>query len=116
VLSDQAIAERLEAALAETTDVYVSAGVEPEAYFERLRNDILKHQCVPYAVSAQVMAPGFPGLNIGETLRGFCLAKNRGYWLVYSPERDTFFCFWGSSEQNLGAHGVSGSPLHCWSS
>jgi hypothetical protein len=34
---------------------------------------------------------------------------------VYQRAQDRFYCFWGESPSNLGAHGVSGSPLYCWS-
>jgi hypothetical protein len=34
---------------------------------------------------------------------------------VYQPESDCFYCFWGTDLAALGAHGVFGSPLYCWS-
>ena len=106
---------RLNVALIDTSGVYVNSGVDAASYFEKLRQDIKRHECQPYRVSAKVMPPGFPDIETGAELTGYCLAKRAGYWLVYSPEKDRFYCFWGTDEQNLGAHGVFGSPLYCWS-
>jgi hypothetical protein len=117
VLTNDALAAKLGAALSETSDVYVNAGVDQNEYFARLRKSIKEHQCVPYVVSATVMPPGFPNIEAGTKISGYCVAKDEraGYWLVYSPEADIFYCFWGTTESNLGAHGVLGSPLYCWS-
>ena len=117
MLTNDALAAKLNAALSQTSDVYVNAGVDENEYFEGLRQNIKEHQCVPYLVSATVMPPGFPNINLGTKISGYCVAKDEtaGYWLVYSPEADTFYCFWGTTESNLGAHGVLGSPLYCWS-
>ncbi|MGB5080293.1 MAG: hypothetical protein WBO23_06085 [Burkholderiales bacterium] len=107
--------EKLNAALNDTSDVYVNAGADAAKYFEKLRQDIRRHQCEPYRVTAKVMPPGFPDVELGSELSGLCVAKRDGYWLVYAPESDKFYCFWGTDEQHLGAHGVFGSPLYCWS-
>ena len=117
VLTKDAVVAKLNAALAQTSDVYVNAGVDENEYFERLRRSIRQHQCEPYLLSATVMPPAFPGIEPGRTITGYCVAKNEkaGYWLIYSPDADIFYCFWGTSESNLGAHGVLGSPLYCWS-
>lgn len=61
------------------------------------------------------MPPGFPRTAVGSSISGQCVAHNAGYWLVYQPEQDRFYCFWGTDRNNLGAHGVFGSPLYCWS-
>ena len=106
--------ERLESALMDTADVYVSPGVNRERYFSELITDIRNHICTPFQVSAEVMPPGFPGEGMGSTITGVCVAKRDGYWLVYRPERDCFYCFWGQEADALGAHGVFGSPLYCW--
>jgi hypothetical protein len=34
---------------------------------------------------------------------------------VYQPSENRFLCFWGTSPESLGAHGVVGNPLYCWS-
>ena len=115
VLKSDPAQRKLEAALADASGVYVTPGTEMEAYFEQLREDIRRHQCAPYEIHATVVPPGFPDIAEGETVSGYCVAKRGGYWLVYSSQRDTFFAFWGADEQNLGAHGVYGSPLYCWS-
>lgn len=107
---------RLESALADTSGVYVDAGVDAVAYFRELADDIRAHLCEPFAVTATVEPPGFPDAAVGDTLSGVCVARSdAGYWLVYQPEQDRFRCFWGASEDRLGAHGVYVSPLYCWS-
>lgn len=106
----------LQTALAETSDVYVNAGIDEMEYFEGLRQDIRKNMCEPFEVSAIVQEPGFQDIPVGSTVTGLCLAhSNAGYWLVYQPRLNRFFCFWGTKQGSLGAHGVSGSPLRCWS-
>jgi hypothetical protein len=107
---------KLEASLSETSDVYVNAGVDAAAYFKELANGIRAHMCEPFEVSATVQPPGFPDAAVGSTITGLCLAhRDSGYWLVYQPAQDRFCCFWGASASHLGAHGVYGSPLYCWS-
>lgn len=107
--------KKLEAALSNTSDVYVNAGVDEAAYFADLTDSIRRHICEPFQVSAKVMPPGFDDAAIGSTISGQCVARNAGYWLIYLPEQDRFYCFWGTDSAHLGAHGVSGSPLYCWS-
>lgn len=102
--------------MSDTSDVYVNRDMDAESYFEGLREDIRKHVCTPFEVVAQVMPPGFPDVGVGTTLSGICVAFARGYWLVYNADQDRFYCFWGTQKNSLGAHGVYGSPLACWSS
>ena len=106
---------KLERALTDTSGVYVGAGVDAKSYFSSLASDILAHICMPFPVSATVMHPGFPDAALGSTISGHCVAHRVGYWLVYQPDQDRFYCFWGTDQSNLGAHGVFGSPLYCWS-
>jgi hypothetical protein len=106
---------KLEAALSDTSGVYVNSGVDAESYFTELANSIRSSVCEPFDVSATVMPPGFPDTALGNVISGQCIAHRAGYWLVYQPEQDRFYCFWGESPSNLGAHGVFGSPLYCWS-
>ena len=106
---------RLEAALSDTSDVYVSDDADAESYFADLAADIRRHKCPPFQVSAVVLPPGFPDMPAGSSITGWCLAQRDGYWLTYRPEDDRFYCFWGSRRDALGAHGVMGSPLYCWS-
>lgn len=113
-MSDSLLA-KLELALADTTGVYVNPGVDAASYCAELASDIRKHICSPFPLSATVMPPGFPDAEVGRFVSGQCIAHNAGYWLVYQPEQDRFCCFWGSNQSNLGAHGVFGSPLYCWS-
>lgn len=107
--------EKLEAALSDRSGVYVHAGVDEEVYFSELAEDIRSSQCEPFEVSAVVMPPGFPDAEIGSVISGQCVAQRAGYWLVYQPDQDRFYCFWGTDSKQLGAHGVFGSPLYCWS-
>ncbi len=106
---------KLDEALAETSDVFVGSGTDPARYFSDLAADIRANICDPFAIHATVVEPGFPDTEIGSTISGECVAHKDGYWLVYQPDQDRFYCFWGSDPANLGAHGVSGSPLYCWS-
>ncbi len=107
--------EKLEKALSDTSDVYVNEGVDEQSYFAELAGSIRRHLCEPFQVTAEVMAPGFEDAKVGSTVSGWCVAHNAGYWLVYNSAQDRFYCFWGTDAAHLGAHGVSGSPLYCWS-
>jgi len=114
-VSDVLLTE-LEASLADASGVYVNSGVVAQAYFSDLAADLRSHACPPFPLTATVMPPGFPEAAVGTTISGQCVAHNSsGYWLVYLPEQDQFYCFWGTDRRNLGAHGVAGSPLYCWS-
>jgi hypothetical protein len=95
-------------------DVYTGHVSDRGGYISDARASLMDAICDPFLVSAKVMAPAFPDHPVGEVLRGFCLAQRNGSWLVYVPEEARFYCFWGSSRDNLGAHGISGSPLACW--
>ena len=107
---------KLEAALTYTCGVYVNTGVDAQAYFSGLAADIRAHACSPFPLAATVMPPGFPDAAVGTSISGQCVAHNSsGHWLVYQPDKDQFYCFWGTDRGNLGAHGVFGSPLYCWS-
>jgi hypothetical protein len=105
----------LKKSLTNTADVYVNERVDAERYFVDLASDIWSHRCSPFPLSATVMAPGFPDAVEGSVISGQCVAHHEGYWLVYQPQQDRFLCFWGADKNNLGAHGVLGSPLYCWS-
>jgi hypothetical protein len=107
----------LNAALAKGhEDVYINAGVDEDKYIAGIEANLRAHLCEPYQVSAEVMEPGFPFAEVGESISGTCIAEHaQGYWLVYQEERNRFLCFWGTERNALGAHGVYGSPLYCWS-
>ena len=106
---------RLESVLSDRTGVYIVAGVDADAYIAELAADIRANSCTPFPLSATVMPPGFEDAPPGAVISGQCVAHRSGYWLVYQPERDRFYCFWGEDRSNLGAHGVEGQPLYCWS-
>ena len=110
-----ALLEKLDAALADTSRVFVGKGVDPETYYAQLRADIRGSLCEPFPASAKVVEPGFPHAEVGQSISGICLAHGSGYWLVYQPDEDRFYCFWGEEPESLGAYGVFGSPLYCWS-
>lgn len=105
----------LESRLADGSDVYIDAGVSSSEYLEELANDIRRNECRPFELSAMVMAPGIPGFDDGEEISGMCVAKEGGRWLVYRAQEDLFYAFWGIRPEQLGAHGIFGSPLYCWS-
>lgn len=107
--------ERLNARLADTNDVYVVPGTDPQTYFRGLATSIKAHLREPERVVATVTAPGFPDVSPGNSIEGWCLAEMDGYWLVYQPEIDRFCCFWGGDRTQLTAPGIFGSPLYCWS-
>lgn len=107
--------QKLESALIDTSGVYVGARQNAEEYFAALRSDIRAHMCEPFEVSAVVVAPGFPDVPVGSVLIGQCVAFRESYWLVYESTKDRFLCLWGTDKDHLGAHGVYGSPLYCWS-
>jgi hypothetical protein len=105
----------LETQIADAAGVYINAGVDEREYLDALMADIRENLCEPYWVQATVMAPGFPDKQLGDTVEGWCVAAREGYWLVYSPEDERFYAFWGTDRDHLGAHGVFGSPMYCWS-
>lgn len=113
-MKERAALERLEEAISDTTDVYVPKGVDRGVYLSEVAADIRRNICRPFEVSAEVMPPGIPSEILGSKISGLCIAKRDGYWLVYRPEQDTFYCFWGETPDALGAHGVFGSPVYCW--
>lgn len=106
---------KLEEAIPTSEDVYIPSGVNELSYLASLADDVRSYLCDPFEATAKVMPPGFPFASIGETLSGYCIAHNKGYWLVFQPKASRFLCFWGESPAHLGAHGVFGSPLYCWS-
>lgn len=105
----------LNSRLTDHTGVYVENGADENAYLLELAEDIRANICQPLEVHAIVMSPGLPGYEDGDEITGWCVAKARGCWLVYRPEDDLFYAFWGENKEKLGAHGVFGSPLYCWS-
>ncbi|WP_143070522.1 hypothetical protein [Luteibacter sp. UNC138MFCol5.1] len=107
--------EILHSRLCDAAAVYVQPGADREAYLDGLAATIREHSCEPFQVSAEVTAPGFPDADIGTIQSGWCVAHDAGYWLVYQPERDRYCCFWGTDVTALGAPGIYGEPLYCWS-
>jgi len=97
-------------------DVYVNTGVDESEYLASIEGSLRDHLCEPYQVTAEVEEPGFPFAEVGQRLTGTCIAEHpRGYWLVYQEAERRFLCFWGKDRSKLGAFGVFGSPLFCWS-
>lgn len=107
-----AAAQAFDRALAgEGADPYVPPNTDAKAVEASIR----AHLCEPRWVTATVQEPGFSFANVGEFLAGYCVAQDAGYWLIYQPNEQRFLCFWGASPESLGAHGVVGNPLYCWS-
>ncbi|MDR7376063.1 hypothetical protein J2X19_000721 [Rhodoferax ferrireducens] len=108
---------KLEVAMKAEPPVIVPKGLDDEEYFESLRTSIRENATPPIRVFATVKEPGFPNRALGSTVVGYLLAKSSngvGYWLVYEPDEDEYYCFWGPDKSNLGAYGVSGNPIFCW--
>lgn len=109
--------EKLEIAMKGDPPVIVPKGRDEQEYFEGLRASIRECATPAVQVTATVMEPGFESKELGTTITGYLLAKNLGqigYWLVYQPDEDEYYCFWGSDESKLGAYGVAGNPIYCW--
>lgn len=109
------IREQLHVALNRTDDVCIRQGDDVDRHCEPIRADILASACEPFWVMATVMPPAFPHFSSGQSISGWCVAHKAGYWLVLNPEDSNFYCFWGHTPEQLGAHGICGSPLYCWS-
>lgn len=107
--------EILESRLFDGTGVYINEGVERTSYLRNLAEEVRNNRCEPFVITATVMSPGIPGFLEGTKIEGFCVAERAGHWLVYRPDDDLFYAFWGTNKDDLGAHGVFGSPLYCWS-
>jgi hypothetical protein len=105
---------QLEVDLSDTSGIIPPKGEDEAAYFEQLRNQIRQHATAPDWISATVMEPEFLDRKLGSKIAGFLLARSRGLWLVYVPEDCAYYCFWGTDQNNLGAHRESGNPLFCW--
>ncbi|WP_405119695.1 hypothetical protein [Pseudomonas leptonychotis] len=105
---------KLEVDLADTSGIIVPKGQDETEYFEYLRSTIREHATEADWISAVVVEPGFRHREIGSTISGYLLAKTKGYWLIFEPEENEYYCFWGETADNLGAYGVSGNPLYCW--
>lgn len=106
--------ERLEFALSETSGIIVPNGAEAEAFYESLRAALRSSACEPFLVKATVTGEDFPERLRGTAIEAYALAASGGYWLAYRPESDEFYCFWGESASELGAHLQSGPPLFLW--
>jgi len=105
---------RFEETIRETDDVFVSKDQNREEYLVRLESGLRDSLCHSFELNAKVTKPGLEGLEEGSCVSGTCIAEANGYWLVYSPDRDTFLIFWGMQKDKLGAPGIEGSPLACW--
>ena len=108
--------ERLAAQMSDVDDVYIGKDWDVESYIAGLISGLREAVCEPFYITAKVEEPGFPDVKAGDRISGQCVAHSEGYWLVYQPENDRFLCFWGADIDNLGAPGIFGSPLGCWSS
>lgn len=107
---------RFEEEISSTDDVFVSKHQNTSAYLTDLETGLRASMCAPFKISARVTEAGFEGVDLGDTISGTCIAEANGYWLVYQPEWDSFVVFWGTQKDHLGAPGIEGSPLACWSS
>ena len=106
--------KNLETAMKDDPPIIVPQGLDAQEYFEELRASIRECATSAIQVTATVREPGFQGKELGSTITGYLMAKSSGYWLVYQPDEDDYYCFWGPDESKLGAHGVCGNPIYCW--
>ncbi|WP_260924027.1 hypothetical protein [Novosphingobium sp. 9] len=107
--------DRLNACMADTSDVYIGAGWDAASYLRDIERGLRAALCEPFPIRAVAIEPGFPETAVGETLDAICVAHEGGYWLGYQPALDRFVCFWGEHPDRLDAAGIFGSPLGCWS-
>ena len=107
--------QRFEELIGNSQDVFVSKHENRDQYLQRLEKGLRDSLCEPFELSAQVSELGIDGFDIGDRITGTCVAKSNGYWLVYSHRHDSFVIFWGTQKEKLGAPGIEGSPLACWS-
>lgn len=106
--------ERLEVDLLDTSGNIVPKDEDEVAFYEGLRASLRESATEPEWISATVVEPGFQHLEIGSKISGHLLARANGYWLVFDPIDSAYYCFWGTTRDKLGAHGISGNPLYCW--
>ena len=104
----------LENNFSHTDDVFIGKNKNEREYIENAIKSIRAAKCAPFVLRARVVEPGFFEKAIGDIVEGYCLAQEKDYWLVYEPREKTFYCFWGTSIENLEAHGVCGNALYCW--
>jgi len=104
----------LERSFTDTGNVFTSHVDDPARYIADAIESIRSSRCEPFLLKAPVMEPGFEGKELGDIVEGYCLAHSAGYWLVYHPKEEVFYCFWGLRRDSLGARGVTGSALECW--
>jgi hypothetical protein len=107
--------EVLKSRLTDGSGVYHHAGVDRHEQLRAIAESIERNLCEPFPIKATVVESGFKDTSVGSQLSGLCVACKSGYWLVYDSSADSFYCFWGVDVNNLGAHGVFGMPLYCWS-
>jgi hypothetical protein len=106
---------RLESMIGDTDDVFVSRHENRVEYLRRLEEGLRKSLCEPFELRAQVTEIGINGFAVGDRITGTCVAEANGYWLAYFADHDNFVIFWGADKEDLGAPGIEGSPLACWS-
>lgn len=107
--------QRFEEQIGRSHDVFISKQESRDEYLHRLEEGLRDSLCEPFELSAQVTQLGIDGFVVGDRISGTCVAESNGYWLVYSHRHDSFVIFWGTEKENLGAPGIEGSPLACWS-
>jgi len=110
----QQLDDILESNFSETDDVYIRSDWDEESYIRDNIESIRKAKCDPFKLTAKVAEPGFHDKEIGDEIEGYCIAHQSGHWLVYVPEENTFYCFWGVEPKHVAARGVAGNALYCW--
>ncbi|NOX68948.1 MAG: hypothetical protein GXP15_07170 [Gammaproteobacteria bacterium] len=113
-MDENRLDKALEESFSDTRAVFTEHVNDPAKYIEDAIRSIRKCKCEPFVIKATVLEPGLEGKTPGDTIQGYCVAKSNGYWLVYEPKEGTFYCFRGTSVENLGVRGIVGGALECW--
>ncbi|WP_129588387.1 hypothetical protein [Solilutibacter silvestris] len=113
-MEDLSLLQKLDQDLGDGSEVYIHPSEDESQKLTDIRQHILDSACEPFEMTATVMAPGFPDLAIGNQIKAICLAHDRGYWLGWDEPGKRYVCFWGDNPGSLGAHGVFGSAMYCW--
>ncbi|MFT4198535.1 MAG: hypothetical protein QM601_11620 [Pseudoxanthomonas sp.] len=108
------LTRQIEATLCDIPAMYMGLGFDTCNYLCSMANDLLRHGCAPFEVSARLLEEGFPGLHPGEVISGTCVAHLAEHWLVYHPATRLFVSVWGADPGHLQARGFSANPLYCW--
>ena len=113
-MEELSLLQKLNHDLEDGSEVYIHSSENEAERLAEIRQHLLGSICEPFEMTAEVMAPGFPDLAIGSRIKAICLAHSGGYWLGWDEVGKRYVCFWGDHPSSLGAPGVFGSAMYCW--